>query len=167
MSDVITYDIWIFTFVCLCTDNFLPQLVCLRRTILPAAFYNHCLPFECTYHSLLRYVICNYIWRMGSQNYELICHLFRISHSKDYIWLHLVGPYWLWMFFDMSCVINLWRMRSLYYDLESAAIYVGAAAAFSNKCEYINVELKSSFKSKSRFSRFWMGDFFFVPIERE
>ena len=34
------------TFVCLCTDNFLPQLVCLRITILPAPFYNHCLPYE-------------------------------------------------------------------------------------------------------------------------
>ena len=52
MSNVITYDIWIFTFVCICTDNFLPNLVCLRITILPAAFYSHCLPFEFTYHAL-------------------------------------------------------------------------------------------------------------------
>ena len=55
MSNVITYDIWIFTFVCLCTDNFVPQLVCLRISILPAAFYNHCLPFECTYYILHSY----------------------------------------------------------------------------------------------------------------
>ena len=39
-------------FVCLCTHNFVPKLVCLCITILPAAFYNHCLPFECTYHAL-------------------------------------------------------------------------------------------------------------------
>ena len=52
MSNVITYDIWIFTIVCLCMDNFLPNLVCLCRTILPAAFYHHCLPFECMYHAL-------------------------------------------------------------------------------------------------------------------
>ena len=37
----ITHDIRIFTFICLCTDNFLPQLVCLRRTIIPAAFWMH------------------------------------------------------------------------------------------------------------------------------
>ena len=42
-----------FTFVCLCTDIFLPNLVCLPITILPAAFYHHCLPFQCTYHALM------------------------------------------------------------------------------------------------------------------
>ena len=52
MSNVITYDIWVFTFVCLCTDNFVPKLVCLLGILLPAAFYNHSLPFECTYHAL-------------------------------------------------------------------------------------------------------------------
>ena len=52
MSNVITYDLLVFTFVCLCMDNFLPQLVCLPITILPAAFYRHCLPFQCTYHAL-------------------------------------------------------------------------------------------------------------------
>ena len=50
-------------FFCLCTNNFLPQLVCLGRTILPAAFYNHCLPFECTYHALtICHVITFDIW---------------------------------------------------------------------------------------------------------
>ena len=87
---VITYDIWIFTFVCLCKDNFLPQLVCLRKTILPAAFYYHCLPFECTYIILLRYVICNYIWHMESQNHELyileniFCYFVSLQISNYY-----------------------------------------------------------------------------------
>ena len=39
----VTYDIRIMTFVCLCTNKFLPQKV--SETILPAAFYNNDLPF--------------------------------------------------------------------------------------------------------------------------
>ena len=58
-----------FTLVCLCMDNFLPQLVCLRRTILPETFYNHCLPFECTYHAL---TICHIfdIWEVRIMSYR-------------------------------------------------------------------------------------------------
>ena len=38
----------------------------LHKTMVLAASYNHCLPFECTYHALM-------IWHMayGSLNYEL------------------------------------------------------------------------------------------------
>ena len=89
MSNVITYDIWIFSIIWLCTlyGQFLPKLVCLRRTILPAAFYNHCLPFECPfecpYHAL---TIChNYIWRMRSQNYMLLLSQ-RSIKLKSRIW---------------------------------------------------------------------------------
>ena len=55
MSNVNTYDIWIFTFICLCTDNFLSKPVCLQYVnyvYYLQLFYNHCLPFECTYHAL-------------------------------------------------------------------------------------------------------------------
>ena len=63
MSNVITYDIWIFIFVCLWTDNFLPQLVCLHRTILPALLT--IIAYHLKAHiMLLRFVICNYIWHM-------------------------------------------------------------------------------------------------------
>ena len=73
MSNVVIYDIWILTFVCLCTNNFLLQLVCLLRTILPAALYKYCLPFECTYHTLM------------------ICHmLFHLTYEKSVLWANIM-----------------------------------------------------------------------------
>ena len=44
----------------------------LIMSILPAAFYNHCLPRECTYNACTICHVINYIWHMGSQNYELL-----------------------------------------------------------------------------------------------
>ena len=82
---VITYDIWIYTIVCHRADNFLPQLVCLRRTILPAAYYNHCLPFECTYHAL---TICHMSLHLTYGKSELwaiiqVSNFCRVIHDKD------------------------------------------------------------------------------------
>ena len=70
MSNVITYDIWILTFVCLCTDNFLLHLVCLWKLYYLQLFT------IIAYHlnaniMLFSYVICHYIWHMGSLYYEL------------------------------------------------------------------------------------------------
>ena len=72
MSNVITYDMWNFTFVCLrMYGQFPTQQDFLCRTIQPAGFYNQCLPLECIYHAL---TICHMQVHMtyGSLNYELV-----------------------------------------------------------------------------------------------
>ena len=61
----------IFTFPCLCMDNFLSQIVSLPKIILPATFYNPSLPFQCIFHVL---VICHMQFTYmsyGGLNYEL------------------------------------------------------------------------------------------------
>ena len=55
-----------------CTHNFLPQLVFLCRSILVAASYNHCLPFECTYHAL---TICHMCGGIGDGIMNVDLHL--------------------------------------------------------------------------------------------
>ena len=99
MSNVIMYDIWIFTFICLCTDNFLPQRACLYRTILPAAFYNHCLLFECTYHALM---VCHMKLHIahGSLDYELLPSATHIDKTRvvsfKYLWpKRILSEKWL------------------------------------------------------------------------
>ena len=71
---IITYDIWIFTFVCLCTDNSYPnwlvyvELYYLQLFTIIAYHYS-------AHIMLLPYDICHMsydIWHMGSQNYELM-----------------------------------------------------------------------------------------------
>ena len=74
MSNVITYDIWILTFVCLCADNFLPRLVSLWKLYYLQLFTINAYHLNANI-MLFSYVICNYIWHMGSLYYELICHL--------------------------------------------------------------------------------------------
>ena len=54
MSIVITYGIWILTFVCLCTDNFLPQLLQTLLTIL--------MQILCSYD--MSYIITFNIWEV-------------------------------------------------------------------------------------------------------
>ena len=56
-----------------------------RRTILPAAFY--IIAYHLNAHiMLLRYVICNYIWHMGSLYYELLSQgITFISYIVSYI----------------------------------------------------------------------------------
>ena len=94
MSNVITYDIWILTFVCLSTDNFLLHLVCLRKLYYLQLFT------IIAYHlnanvMLFSYVICNYIWHMGSLYYELILHpeklklLVELGKLYKYKWFYV------------------------------------------------------------------------------
>ena len=63
---------WIFTFVCLCTDNFLPNLVCLRRTILHCNFLQSlltiCMHISCS-------SICHIsfdIWEVRIMSYSVM-----------------------------------------------------------------------------------------------
>ena len=88
MSNVITYDLWILTFVCLCKDNFLPQLVCLLRSILPAAFYNNCLPFACTFRA---FTICHMsfdIWEVRIMSYWIIFQILTFCWIYAAVWWH-------------------------------------------------------------------------------
>ena len=71
MSNVITYDIWILTFVCLSTDNFLLHLVCLWKLYYLQLFTINAYHLNANI-MLFSYVICNYIWHMGSLYYELL-----------------------------------------------------------------------------------------------
>ena len=70
----ISYHNW-FVYLDLYSDHW---------SILPAAFYNHCLPFMNAHIMLLRYVICNYIWHMTygkselCQKYESLCMWFEL-----------------------------------------------------------------------------------------
>ena len=56
-------------FICLCTDSFLPQMICLYRNIVPAAINNHCYYFN-AYIIRLWCVICNI-----HMNYEPMCDI--------------------------------------------------------------------------------------------
>ena len=112
MSKIISYDIWTFTFVCLCTDNSYDnwfvyiELYYLQLVTIIAYHLNvHIMP--------LRYVICNHIWHMESQNYELIClivysktdfsvKLWHFSFIiKEHVLIHEANPQY--HYFRMCC----------------------------------------------------------------
>ena len=71
MSNVITYDIRIFTFVCLV------RTISYHNWFVYVELYYLQLFTIIAYHliahiMLKQYVICNYIWHMRSQNYKLL-----------------------------------------------------------------------------------------------
>ena len=102
MSNIITYDILIFTFVSLCMDNFLSQLVCLLITILPAAFYIHCLPFECTYHALTICQMSFDIWEVRIMSLCGDCPPLTASFPA----------HWVFFFFFWILILLLARFQS-------------------------------------------------------
>ena len=92
MSNVITYDIWIFTFVCLCMDNFLPQLVCLCRTIYYLQLFQLLLTIwmhiSCFYD--MSYVITFDIWevRIMRFNEQVSSSLFNFKEVVIHCFIH-------------------------------------------------------------------------------